>query len=81
MVWINISKFGIIFYILNRLIYDKFEKTFLITRNGENMTNLRTYSAVKDPLKSKTIFSKKKNPELLSKEIQHRIKLIEKAFR
>ena len=45
------------------------------------MPEYRTYRAIKDPLKYKTIFPKEKKPELLSKEIQQKLKLIEKAFR
>ena len=44
------------------------------------MPDYRTYRAVKDPLKSKTIFPKEKK-QVLSKEIQQKLKLIEKAFR
>ena len=57
------------------------KKPLWITRNGENMTNYQKYEAVKDPLKNKSIYPKHEKPELLSKEIQHKIKLIEKAFR
>ena len=45
------------------------------------MTNYQQYRAVKDSLKNKTIFAEHDKPEELTKEIQNRIKLIEKAFR
>ena len=44
------------------------------------MKHLQTYQ-VKNPLKSKTIFSEQKKSKEMSKEIQYRLKLIEKAFR
>ena len=45
------------------------------------MTNYQKYRAVKNPLKNKTLFAEHNNSEELTKEIQKRLKLIEKAFR
>ena len=45
------------------------------------MEHYRTYIAVKDPLNSKKKSTEPTKSEGLTKEIQKRIKLIEKAFR
>ena len=45
------------------------------------MSTLKTYSAVKDPLKSRTNVKESKRTEMLSAEIKYRLKLIEKAFK
>ena len=50
-------------------------------RKGEKMTNYQKYRAVKNPLKNETLFAEHNNSEELTKEIQKRLKLIEKAFR
>ena len=45
------------------------------------MEHYRKYMAVKDPLNSKEKSTEPTKSEALTKEIQKRIKLIEKAFR
>jgi len=44
------------------------------------MNTYKTYE-IKDPLKSNTKTKELTKSQMLTKEIQHRIKLIEKAFR
>ena len=45
------------------------------------MSSYRKFGASIDPLKSEKKPKKKNKNEVLSKEIQYRLKLIEKAFR
>ncbi|MBA7480409.1 hypothetical protein ES707_15863 [subsurface metagenome] len=60
----------------------KKEKWVVAVEKRRSKEDFQTFIyALFDVTKSKSIFSKHKKSELLSKEIQNKIKLIEKAFR